>query len=36
MKLGPTSKLESKVQRILRKIKSKLPENICNKLYPTG
>ena len=32
----PTSKLESKVQRILRKIKSKLPENIYKKLYPTG
>ena len=32
----PTSKLESKVQRILRKIKSKLSENIYKKLYPTG
>ena len=32
----PTSKLESKVQRTLRKIKSKLPENVYIKLYPTG
>ena len=32
----PTSKLESKVQRTLRKIKSKLPENIYKKLYRTG
>ena len=32
----PTSKLESKVQRTLRKIKSKLPENVYKKLYPTG
>ena len=32
----PTSKLESKVQRSLRKIKSKLPENVYKKLYPTG
>ena len=31
----PTSKLEIKVQRILRKIKSKLSENIYKKLYPT-
>ena len=33
---GPTSKLESKVQRTLRKIKSKLHENVYKKLYPTG
>ena len=32
----PTSKLESKVQRTLHKIKSKLPENIYKKVYPTG
>ena len=32
----PTSKLENKVQRTLRKIKLKLPENIHKKLYPTG
>ena len=32
----PTSKLETKVQRTLRKIKSKLLENIYKKLYPTG
>ena len=32
----PTSKLESKVQRTLRKIKSKLPEKFHKKLYPTG
>ena len=32
----PTSKLESKVQRTLRKIKSKLPEKVYEKLYPTG
>ena len=32
----PTSKLESKIQRTLRKIKSKLPEKVCRKLYPTG
>ena len=32
----PTSKLESKVQRTLRKIKSKLPENVYKKLYLTG
>ena len=32
----PTNKLESKVQRILRKIKSKLPENVYKKLYPRG
>ena len=31
----PTSKLESKVQRTLRKIKSKPPENVYKKLYPT-
>ena len=31
-----TSKLEITVQRILRKIKSKLPENIYKKFYPTG
>ena len=29
----PTSKLESKNQIVLRKIKSKLPENIYKKLY---
>ena len=36
-KLGydPTSKLESKVQRTLRKIKSKLPEYVYKKLYLT-
>ena len=32
----PTSKLESRVQRTLRKIKSKLPENVYKKLQPTG
>ena len=32
----PTSKLESKVQRTLRKMKSKLPENIYKNFYPTG
>ena len=32
----PTSKLESKVQRTLRKIKLKLHENVYKKLYPTG
>ena len=32
----PTNKLESKVQRILRKIKSKLLKNVYKKLYPTG
>ena len=32
----PTSKLESKVQRTLRKIKSKIPEKVYKKLYPTG
>ena len=32
----PTSKLESKVQRTLCKIKSKLPENSYKKLYCTG
>ena len=32
----PTSKLESKIQRTLRKIKSKLPEKVYRKLYPTG
>ena len=31
----PTSKLESKVQRTFRKIKSKLPKNLYKKLYPT-
>ena len=31
-----TSKLESKIQRTLRKIKSKLQENIYKKLYPKG
>ena len=31
-----TSKLESKVQRTLRKIKSELPEKVYKKLYPTG
>ena len=33
---NPTGKLESKVQRVLRKIKSKLPENIYKTLDPTG
>ena len=32
----PTSKLESKVQQTLKKIKSKLPENVYKKLYPGG
>ena len=32
----PTSKLESKVQRTLHKIKLKLPENIYKKLCLTG
>ena len=32
----PTSKLESKIPRTLRKIKSKLPEKVYRKLYPTG
>ena len=32
----PTSILESKLQRTLRKIKSKLPENVYKKLYSTG
>ena len=32
----PTSKLESKVQRTLRKIKSKIPEKVYKTLYPTG
>ena len=32
----PASKLESKVQRTLRIIKQKLPENVYKKLYPTG
>ena len=32
----PTSKLEGKVERTLRKIKLKLPENVYKKLYPTG
>ena len=36
LEYDPTSKLESKVQRTLRKIKSKLPENVYKKLYPTG
>ena len=29
----PTSKLESKIQRTLRKIKLKLPEKVYRKLY---
>ena len=32
----PSSKLESKLQITLRKIKSKLHENVYKKLYPTG
>ena len=32
----PKSKLESKVEQTLRKIKSKLPENVYKKLYLTG
>ena len=32
----PTSRLESKVQQTLKKIKSKLPENVYKKLYPAG
>ena len=32
----PTRTLESKVQRTLRKIKSKLLENVYKKLSPTG
>ena len=31
----PTSKLESKAQKTSRKIKSKLPENVYKKIYPT-
>ena len=34
--IDPTSILESKLQRTLRKIKSKLPENVYKKLYSTG
>ena len=36
LQYDPTSKFEIKVQRTLRKIKSKLPENVYKKLYPTG
>ena len=32
----PTSKLESYVQRTLRKIKLKLPESLYKNFYPTG
>ena len=32
----PTSKLESKVQRTLRKTNSELPEKVYKKLYSTG
>ena len=32
----PTKTLESKVQRSLRKLKSKLSPYACKKLYPTG
>ena len=32
----PKSKLESKVEQTLRKIKSKLPKNVYKKLYLTG
>ena len=32
----PTSKLESKEQRTLRKVKSKLPENVYKNLQPAG
>ena len=31
----PTNKLESKVQQTLRKMKSKLPENVYKRFYPT-
>ena len=33
---NPTSSIEKKVQRNLRKIKQKLPKDIYIKLYPTG
>ena len=32
----PTSKTEGKVQRLLRSIKSKLPEKVYKTVYPTG
>ena len=32
----PTSTLEGKIQRVVRKLKNKLPENIYKKVYPTG
>ena len=32
----PTGKTEGQVQRALRKIKTKLPKDVYNKLYPTG
>ena len=32
----PTKSLEIKIQRILRKIKSKFPEQEYKRLYPTG
>ena len=32
----PTAYIEEKVQRTLRKIKSKLPSFVYSKIYPTG
>ena len=33
---NPTAYIEGKVQRILRKIKNKLPSFVYSKIYPTG
>ena len=32
----PNAYIEGKVQRTLRKIKSKLPSSVYSKIYPTG
>ena len=32
----PTNKTEGEVQRLLRSIKSKIPEKVYKKVYPTG
>ena len=32
----PTKSIKRKIQRAIRRIKSKLSKNECNKIYPTG
>ena len=36
METDPTKTFETKIQQVLRKIKSKVSEQVYNRLYPTG